>query len=498
VSGQKQFIPKQLITPREALVAFAIVGAIGLVLSYANSIVAMSTAVATVLTPGFYNALFGYLVNYYPTGFLAYVQWFFGWFYSFPSVLAWFVGGLMLGIFLKHKAATMVKNNSSTDLPFAIAKGEASQTGLIWSLFRLSLLLVAIVFIGFGVAFIGFSLGGQAMAGLATAFGGFLLFELTLFAAPAFWMQLIFLTLGGMVGGAILKGPVKPLEVIVPEKAGKTVPSVSKKQKMMASYRLSTPVLQSSPAVTPATKPITTKGGQPQPIGTKPKQVIPQKIKAVQSETKSVQVKTSAPGATTQAHTGDPAMDQLFNAIHIVEDKLMGNKLVADTVFFKLLKELAQVEVASSSNGATQKSKYVADMTNKVKDLRIRAAILRNKEGLKPEEPNAQNNLSKIPALEVVGPEMPEAEDTGTETYEKEAIVSEKQEFETQESREQQIEDQKVREEKLKEQKPLVQKTKEQKPKEEKMKEQKPKPKKIKAPKGKSAKPKGFWGAIPK
>ncbi len=237
-AAAKSVIPKDFITGREPTLTFLVVLVIGLGLYYLNGMLALSTSLADVITPTIYNALFSQLVTYYPTGLFVFLNTIFSWIYSFPSILAWFVGGLVLGILLKKKAKKFVAFNQSSDVPVVISKAEVSKAWVVWGLFRVSLFFIAITYAILGVAYVGLTLTGSTEVDLLTGIAGFMLYVLTLFLSPVFWMQFAFVALGGAIGTSMAR---RASTSIAREAGAVSVKSkgkeISKKEKMLAAYQ---------------------------------------------------------------------------------------------------------------------------------------------------------------------------------------------------------------------------------------------------------------------
>ncbi len=234
----KSVIPKDFITGREPTLTFLVVLVLGLGLYYLNSLLALSTALANVISPTIYNALFGQLVTYYPTGLFVFLNTIFSWVYSFPSIFAWFVGGLVLGYLLKNKAKKFVAFNQSSDVPVVISKAEVSKAWVVWGLFRVSLFFIAITYAILGVAYVGLTLTGSTEVDLMTGLAGFMLFVLTLFLSPVFWMHFVFVALGGAIGTAVARRASNPIARDAGDLSVKSkLKEISKKEKMLAAYQ---------------------------------------------------------------------------------------------------------------------------------------------------------------------------------------------------------------------------------------------------------------------
>ncbi len=234
----KSVIPKDFITGREPTLTFLVVLVLGLGLYYLNSLLALSTTLANVITPTIYNTLFGQMVTYYPTGLFVFLNTIFSWVYSFPSIFAWFVGGLVLGYLLKNKAKKYVAYNQGSDVPIVISKAEVSKAWVIWSLFRVSIFFIAITYAILGATYVGLTLTGSTEVNLLTSMAGFMLFVLTIFLSPVFWMSFAFVALGGAIGTSMARRASNPIAREAGEVSVKSkMKEISKKEKMLAAYQ---------------------------------------------------------------------------------------------------------------------------------------------------------------------------------------------------------------------------------------------------------------------
>lgn len=250
-AAAKNVIPKDFIGGREPTLTFLVVILLGLGLYYLNSMLALSTTLANAISPMLYNALFGQLVTYYPSGMFVFLNTIFSWVYSFPSIFAWFIGGLVLGYLLRNKAKKFIAFNQTSDMPIVISKAEVSKAWVVWGLFRVSLFFIAITYAILGVAYVGLTLTGSTEVDLMTGIAGFMLFMLTLFLSPVFWMSFAFVALGGAIGTGMARRASNPIareagEVSVKPK-GK---ELSKKEKMLAAYQPAGKVIP-TPTATP-------------------------------------------------------------------------------------------------------------------------------------------------------------------------------------------------------------------------------------------------------
>ncbi|MFX0139099.1 MAG: hypothetical protein ACFFDN_35990, partial [Candidatus Hodarchaeota archaeon] len=163
-----------------------------------------------------------------------------------PACFGWFFGGIVLGSYYKRKNAH-----------FNGVKGS-------WKSFQIAIMAIELIFIGGALYYlvsylISSLLGGNFMSinfmSITPFFGGLMLFLLTFFITPGFWLSLSFVLLGGVLGSKATRAAEVPTP---PKKAPKIVPEAKPAVAKPAVTKPVTKPFVTQPVAKPAvTKPVT-------------------------------------------------------------------------------------------------------------------------------------------------------------------------------------------------------------------------------------------------